>query len=226
MRRVGLTRGLLARVQPCAGEVVELREHDVDHRDVDLAALALDDLGEQAEPGGEAGGVVDHREAALGRRRIGIAGERHDAGHRLDDVVVGGAVGVRAVEPVAGERDADDLRINLTQHVVGETELPDRARPEIGDERVGARDDPMEIGAAGGGGEIERDALLAAVEAREIGVVRPDAMRADVARDVAFGRLDLDHLGAEIGEHQAAIRPGQHVADLDDANAGERPCAS
>ena len=47
-------------------------------------------------------------------------------------------------------------------------------------------------------------------------------MRADLAGDVALGRLDLDHLGAHVGQQQAAIRAGQHVADLDDPDAGER----
>ena len=42
------------------------------------------------------------------------------------------------------------------------------------------------------------------------------------AHGVALGGLDLDDLGAEIGEQPAAERPRDGRADLEDAIAGER----
>ena len=70
--------------------------------------------------------------------------------------------------------------------------------------------------------EIDDDAALVTVEACEILVVRTKGAGTDRARDVALARLDLDHVGAKIGQQQAAIGPRQHVADLEDADAGER----
>ena len=74
-----------------------------------------------------------------------------------------------------------------------------------------------------GRAKVDDHAALVAVQAGEIGVVRPDVVRADAAGDVAAGRLDFDHVGAKVGQQQPAIRPGQHVADFQDANAGEGP---
>lgn len=85
-----------------------------------------------------------------------------------------------------------------------------------------APNDPSECFATFVAAEVENDALLASIEAREIRVVRTYPMGTDAARDIACRRLDLDDLGAEVGEHQAAIRARQHVADLDDADAFQR----
>ena len=49
------------------------------------------------------------------------------------------------------------------------------------------------------------------------------ATRAEQAAGlVTAGRLDLDHLGAEIAEDHAAARLHHHVGELDHADAGER----
>jgi hypothetical protein len=70
--------------------------------------------------------------------------------------------------------------------------------------------------------QIERDALLVAVEAvEELAVVALVAVaeeeRADMAGHVTIiGRvLDLDHLGAKIGQLHRAIRPGPILLDRD-----------
>ena len=42
------------------------------------------------------------------------------------------------------------------------------------------------------------------------------------ARAVARQRLDLDHLGAQVGQDHAAGRAHHHVGELDDADAGQR----
>ena len=61
-------------------------------------------------------------------------------------------------------------------------------------------------------GEVEHDTALAAVEQREErGAHAPEAPGL-----VAAGRLDLDHLGAELREDHAAGRPHHHVGHLDD----------
>ena len=67
---------------------------------------------------------------------------------------------------------------------------------------------------------------LVAVEALEEERVRPLLVRGDVAGDVAADRrvLDLDHLGAEVGELHRPERARAVLLDRDDANVGERAC--
>jgi hypothetical protein len=65
--------------------------------------------------------------------------------------------------------------------------------------------------------EIEHDALLAAVEIAEEHGGRP-VEEANVAAGVAFARrLDLDHLGAVIGERHGQVRARQERGEVDDA---------
>ncbi len=63
--------------------------------------------------------------------------------------------------------------------------------------------------------QIQDDTLLVAVEAREVAVT-------DLPRDLAAWRLDLDHLGTEIGQQHGRVRARQHDADLENPDAGQR----
>ena len=96
---------------------------------------------------------------------------------------------------------------------------------QVRDERVGHADEVLEDAARLGTAEVERERALVAVEALEEERVGPVLVRRDVARDVAAdGRvLDLDHVGAEIGELHRPVRAGAELLDRDDANVGERP---
>jgi len=46
----------------------------------------------------------------------------------------------------------------------------------------------------------------------------------DEARHVAFGRLDLHHVGAEVRQHATDVRSGEHAREVEDSNPGKR-CA-
>ena len=48
------------------------------------------------------------------------------------------------------------------------------------------------------------------------------ARGSEVAGEVAVGRLDLHDVGAEVGEQQRAVGPGDHRGEVDDAHAVER----
>jgi hypothetical protein len=61
-------------------------------------------------------------------------------------------------------------------------------------------------------------ALLVAVEERK----KPNARTEQRARAVTVDRLDLDDLGAEIGQHHAAGRAHHHVGELDDPQPSQR----
>ena len=59
--------------------------------------------GEQGEGRHEAPAVVDERQARLGRRCVGLAGEAHPSSHALEDVVVARLVAAGPVHAEAAE---------------------------------------------------------------------------------------------------------------------------
>ena len=111
---VRLGMGAVAQI---AGQMRAHQDHrDVEHRHVDAlaaaGALALEQRGRQREGAGRAGRVVDRRRADLhGVTSVG-AGHRHDAGGRLDHVVVGGLLAARPVLAEGRERGIDQARID------------------------------------------------------------------------------------------------------------------
>ena len=54
-------------------------------------------------------------------------------------------------------------------------------------------------------------------------VASPLILRRREAGQVAVGRLDLDDVGAEVGEHAGGVRAGQHPREVEDAHPVERP---
>ena len=96
---------------------------------------------------------------------------------------------------------------------------------EVRHERVRDADEVLEDAARLRAPEVERERALVAVEALEEERVGALAVGRDVARDVpSYGRvLDLDHVGAEIGELHRPVRAGAELLDRDDAHVGERP---
>ena len=61
---------------------------------------------------------------------------------------------------------------------------------------------------------------LPRLTALKLGLSVPDGAR-HLPGGVAGRRLDLDDVGAEIGEHHRAERPGHHLRDVEDAEAFE-----
>ena len=68
------------------------------------------------------------------------------------------------------------------------------------------------------GFEVDNDAALIAVESAEETRGKADQPPGRIARH----RLDLDHVGAEIGEDQARARTHDGVAEFEHANVGKR----
>jgi hypothetical protein len=107
-----------------------------------------------------------------------------------------------------------------------EAETGPGGRPVVVDEQVGRRQQAIERGATIVGLQVEHDAALVAVDAHEVraeavGRVAPPR-RPPAPRLVARRRLDLDDVGAEIGEEHRGERPGQDSAGVDDPDALER----
>ena len=108
------------------------------------------------------------------------------------------------------------------QHLVADAPFVERARLEILDQHVGALEHLHQHRAPALGGEVEPDRALVAVDADEIGRVFAMERRAPVAHLVAGGRLDLDHVGAVIGEDLRAVGPAENPRQIDHAQSGHR----
>ena len=68
--------------------------------------------------------------------------------------------------------------------------------------------------------QIDGEAALVAVECGKEACGETD----EAPSRIAAGRLDLDHVGAEIGEDQAGTRSHDGVTEFEHADAGERQC--
>ena len=213
MRTERVAARLDAVVEVGRGSVVQLRHHHVAQRDIDLPAATRHDLGQQAKCRSQSGGVVGRRIAGQRRRAIGVTGHRRHPRPRLDHVVERRIVA--PVHPETGHGHADDFLVEAPQVFVGEPEPADRRRLHIDQQRMGFRDKLAELLSAGLRPQVQADALFVPVEAGEVAV-------ADLAGDLTARRLDLDHLGAEVGKQHRGVGAGEHDADLEYADAGQR----
>jgi len=159
--------------------------------------------------GVHAGGDVADRDAHA-RGRLGAAGDGGEPRLGLHQHVVGLALGVGAVLAVAGDRADHEPGMRAPQLFKRKAELGDGAGLEVLHEHVGLREHGRQQRLVVGAREIEHQRFLAAVEPDEI---RAFSLRAPagwdrelvvVAREVAFGPLDLDHARAGVGEAAGA----------------------
>ena len=180
---------------------------------VDVLAAARPLPLRERQQGGD-GGVAARAEARLGvvaevgGRALRLPRDRHQAAHRPGDDVGPFVGGVRAVLPERRDRDEHQPWVELRQPLVAEAEpvhLPRRGGLQ---DDVGRRREALEAGAAGRGLQIKNDAALIGVVGEPVqpllgvGVVVDEGRPA--AGRVAAGRLDLDHIRAEVGEELAA----------------------
>ncbi len=216
---------VLPRSDVTGDRVFEHGDHRVEHGDVDeltpFRAAARLERGEDADRAEHPGEDVRDRTPDLRRMlRVG-ARDAHHAAHALDDQIVGGSVAVGSGLAEARRGAVDEFRVQGREVGVAQAEARHHAGLEVLDEHVGfLRQTPQDLLPAGIL-QVERDALLPAVDAHEIGAFRTDK-RAEGPGVVALPRpLNLDHLGAEIGEHHRAERAGEDAGEVEDAEAVE-----
>ena len=106
--------------------------------------------------------------------------------------------------------------------VVADAPFFHRARLEVLDQDVGAFQQAQQHRAAVGLADVERDGALVAVDADEVAGVVVVERRAPVAHLVALRRLDLDHVGAVVGQDHRAVRAAEHARQVDHLQAGQR----
>ncbi|MNI10029.1 hypothetical protein D3C73_631210 [compost metagenome] len=120
--------------------VGENRGHDVEQGHVDLLAFAcfhrMDQRALNGGDGIDAGKNVGDCDAGLHRLTIRFTGNRHEAGHALNDVIVAGEAGIGAVLTEAGDRAIDELRIDLLQALIVEAVFLQSAELEVFDQDV------------------------------------------------------------------------------------------
>ena len=128
-----------------------------------------------------------------------------------------------------GDRDEGRVREALGQAIrIGERQLRGDALAlaPVRDEQRRALDQPRGQRRLLVAFEVEHDAALAAVdggvESAAVGVGLIAVERAREANRIAAGRLDADHLGAELGEQLRAVGDRTPGRDLNDAQALER----
>ena len=117
----------------------------------------------------------------------------------------------------ARQRQVDQARMPLGEHVRAETEPVHHARPEVLDHHVGGGDQAPGGGAPGLALQVQLQPCLAAVVHRIRGVAGIGAPSA--------GPVDLDYLRALVGQQHAGQRPRDVVAEIDHPHPGQGRCA-
>ncbi len=107
------------------------------------------------------------------------------------------------------------------KRLVTEAEAIHHAGPKILHDDIGLRDQPVNELDRIGALQVQREASLARIELTEIGAVSV-AQGGAQPHVVAFRRLDLDDLGADIGKQSRTIGAGQHDREIEHAHAFER----
>ena len=169
---------------------------------------------------------AEHRTEDVDDRRAGAQWPAGRPGHigkahlELHHLVERRAVLVGAGE-IAFEREVDEARVDLRQRLVTAAEPLHGAGPVVLEHHVGVDGEAVQGRLALGALKVEGEAALVAIEGgEEAGGEAAEAAGVVAARR----RLDLDDVGAKVGEHEAAGRPHHRVAELQDLQPGQGPC--
>ena len=198
-------------------------------------ALAAGERGEDRGRRVHAGHQVGSGDAHLLRPAAGqvvaLPGDAHDAAHGLGDQVVAGAVRIGPRLAEAGDRAIDQARIDFAERGIVETEFGEPADLVVLDQDIRALDKPPHHRLPLGRGEVEGDRALPPVGRHVVGGVVGGLGAGGIAQEgwppgarivADKGPLDLDHVGAEIGQQLA--RPGarEDAAEVEHLEARER----
>ena len=206
------------------GDDLQARDHRVDQGDVDLlphtGLVAMAQRRKNADGDGKAGEDVGHGSAGSGRLASRPTGGAHKAAHGLGDDVVARAQAIGAGVAETGDSRVHQSRVDCLQRFVADAEFVHRSGPVVLDNDVGALDE-FEEHLAPLAFEVQRYPLLAPVQVHVVGAFVV-LERREVARVVTLaGLLDLDDLGAHVGQHHGAEGAGKNPGQVEDAQAAE-----
>ena len=196
-------------------------------RDQAAAAGLLASIQGRDDRGVQAGGagMVAHAGSGTGGHRIGVGAHRV---HQPGAGPIGGGVeagfgGFGAGFTVGGERGVDQPRIERQQVGWRQVQAVAHRQREVGDEDVGGRGEAVEYGAALVVLQVQCQAALVARGQLPVVVDFRVWVGAAGAPGVAgAGWLDLDHVGAEVGQDRGCGGAGDPACAVDDFQAGEQ----
>src|SRR5215471_1246354 len=219
----GLLRNLMVDQVACGLEIHE-RDLCLQQRTLDplafARALALGERDQNAGCGIKAGGDVGDGNTRAHRTSAGMAGDRHQPAHALRDLVKActGAIGAGLSE--AGNRRENDPPIPRMQGLVVDAEPILHVGPEILHHHVGPRHQLQKNVASLRVFQIQRKRALVTVQVEHVVTVTRSAHA--FIRIYARGRLDLDHVGAEICQNAAAGRTCAHAGEVQNPKMAQR----
>jgi hypothetical protein len=208
---------------------VERGERRLLHRHLDRLAPpvagARQDRRERAGDGDGRGAVVSEEAREPARRPVGEARSRQGAGGGERRERFQPPPGTRAREAHVRDHHVDEPRMAGTHRLRGEVMGGALGGRRVLDQDVRLIAERVEPPPPGRVVEIKRDAALVRVaeQVRERAVRRDDATgerRGEPPR-IPARRLDLDDVGAQVGEHPASERSAQ-VGEIEDAEMLER----
>ena len=155
-------------------------------------------------------------------RSVGNPVRRRGAGHRLGQGAKTSPVAIRPRLPEAGHADNDQAGVQGEKDLRSKTPLLERAGTEALDQDMRRRNETTHELCPAWVREEERDRSLVAPEERppqRLLVLAP----APAAQAVAFGVLDLDHVGTEVAHQGADQGAGVDGGSVDHADTAKRP---
>ena len=198
-------------------ELRERLEHGQLHRLPFACAPALQERGEDRVDGIHAHDAIRHVDRHE-RRLAGLAAEeRWKSADALDEIVVGRLACIRARAPIAEKAHVDDARIRAAD--VGRTDPQPLHRGEshVVHEDVRLLADAEQSAAPALLLHVEDHRTLVAAHL-QMQMAHPRTLhRSGAAHDVAVGRLDLDDVGAVVGEDLRRVRTHDDGRQIDDA---------
>ena len=237
LRRIGtpllVEHALVARRVECGHKLLaeQMLDHDegdqrLEHRHFDrlsLAGLLARIKRRQYRRDDAVGAGLVGNDRGHEARLVGDHGlQRGKTRARLDDVVIGGLRSHRSRGAVAVGGEINEARIDLLELLVLDAEALGGRRPIVVHQHVSGLGELEQRLAPALLLEVEHDRTLGAIAAKiergHAGMTR----RSHLTRRIAFRRLDLDHVGAEIAQLLRGPRPEHDRGAVDDTKSSQR----
>ena len=212
--------------EPLEAHVAEGGDGGVEQRELDHVALPVHLPAPEGRSDGRAGvgrsQRVDDRQGVPGGASVDRSAQGHHPRFGLEHGVETGPVGRRTGRAVGRDRDVDQFRVIGPESVGTETEPFHHPGPEVLDHDVaGPHQTPGQFPSLVEP-EVDGDAALGPVEGQEHGPPTVAPGRAGPTLVAPIGVLDLDHVGAEIGQLLGAEGAGDDPGEVDDPDPGQR----